>query len=465
MFQRTFGKEELSFSTDRADKALSNIEFHLFGELDYTPIAVARALLYKRIPNTTGVGIYTQPFIDSDDLMLEIENRMFYIFPTTDEELNKCRAFADSGFLNDSWLENEPVEKFLKPCFECKCWINEQAKQTIFIAMSTQKKHHHLSLAIFPKLMPWLFKTTPLTSNELVMLNTLTQLNPDEFRSAVDALYDTKLVNQLLFEDDMKALVRRSRLGLVSRAEKDLKDVQQKVENAESMIRGFYLLLREREQAYSAAKMLEGEPENTSTLKAAIQNNPNLENISFDDESTLSLTLRGYLDVFDVDVFESIASNRNGWYYTRYCTDYSVETRQKLLRAIFSDDPLFKIAVRGKISFNLNSLVIKHNTVKDNDVYVNPHLAYYNCSGTAYKTQMYNAEKNCDVLELISLANASLHSINVSESATFGSLLRDFFSSNDIRYADAKMLECTENGKMYTVGEAIEYLKNKEHEE
>lgn len=463
VFSQTYDHGSMHFINNRFEKTFKNLVYVRNGTFDETPAAVVRSLLYKRVPLTTKVTVYnlTAP----EATVYDDENRLTFVFPQNISDLEQCNSFIESGFLSENWQENEPIENFLKPVFDCKCWINTQKKQTIFLSKSVKISHHHLALAIFPKLMPWLFEEVPLTADELTMLNTLTKASADDFEKAVEALYDDVYISSLTFDDDLKSLVARSRDAFISKAKDAVTEARQRSEELEERLRESYVKLREKQLAYSAAELLAEKEDDTDALKTAIQANRNLESFSFESDSVFKIGLRGYLDLFDVDVFESLANNKTGFYYCRYESNYTLEERQMLLRAIFSDEPVFKIAVRGIFKFDLANLTIQHIAARNNEIYFNPHLKYYNCFGSTYKVRIYNAEKDCNVLELISLANASLHSINVSESATFGRLVADFFGKYS-NYRDLRMLECTEDGAMYTVDQAINYLKDKkEHEE
>lgn len=462
MFAQTYTYASMHFIDKRFEKTFKNLVYIRKETYDETPSAVMRSLLYKRVPADITVTVSNLNI--PERIAYNDENRLTFVFPQNAEDLEECSSFIESGFLTENWQENEPIENFLKPVFDCKCWINTQKKQTVFISKSVKITHHHLALAVFPKLMPWLFEGVPLTSEELAMLNTLTKSSTDEFEKAIEALYDDVYISRLTFDDDLKSLVARSRDVFVSRAKDAVTEARQQSEELEERLRESYMKLREKQLAYSAAELLAEKEESTDALKTAIQTNRNLETFSFESDSIFKIGLRGYLDLFDVDVFESLANNKTGFYYCRYESNYLLEERQMLLRAIFSDEPVFKIAVRGIFKFDLSNLTVQHVAVKNNEVYFNPHLKYHNCFGSTYKVRIYNAEKDCDILELISLANASLHSINVSESATFGRLVADFFGKYSA-FRNLKMLECTEDGAMYTVDQAINYLKDKKENE
>lgn len=463
MFSTIYGRDSLRFTNKKADKIFSNICFTQVVTNNQTPCAtpcaVARALLYKRISNTN-VSVFTLP--EPKYISYAGSNVISFIFPKTDN-LEACKNFISNNTLSGEWVENKPIENFLKPCFDCAVWINEQRKMTIFVALSTKISHHHLSLAVFPKLMPWLF-TSPLTEEELAMLNALTQTDAEEFEQKIERLYDEKYVTTLTLDSDLIDLVGRTQRKALEKTKEKLSEIKSRARMIEEKLQETYQNLRDQEAVYSALELMKDTTKSIKEVKEVIQSNKNLETFLVDD-SEIKLKIRGYLDVYNVDVFESIVDNKNSWYYTEYQTDYALDERKMLLKAIFSDDPMFKIAVRGNFRFNLDTLNIKHeNTIYANDIYINPHLQYYGCFGSTYKTKILQAESNCDIPELISLATASLHSINVSESATFGRLIKDFFEI-DSPFKDKKMLECTENGAMYNVHEAIEYLKNKESEE
>lgn len=463
MFSSPFRYNSLRFINEKADKTFNNICFTRIGTDDQTPLAVIRALLYKRISADTSVSINSLP--DPTCISYTGTNVISFIFPNATDDLEACKRFINSNTLSEDWVENKPIENFLKPYFNCMCWINEQQKLTIFIVLSTRLSHHHLSLAIFPKLMPWLFNSSPLTEEELTMLNALTQTDIEDFERKIECLYDENYIGTLTFDPDLKNLLEKAQRTALENAKKKLNETKYRVQTMEEKLREVYQTMREEEIAYSALELTKDATKNIEPIKAVIQSNKNLETFLIESDSEIKIKLRGYLDIYNVDVFESIVDNKNSWYYIGYRTNYNLDERQMLLKAIFSDDPTFKIAVRGSIRFNLDNLTIKHESVKyANDVYVNPHLEYYNCFGTTYKTRMFQAEKDYNIPELISLANASLHSINVSESATFGRLIKDFFEINS-SFEDRKMLKCTENGTMYNVHDAIEYLKNKENEE
>jgi hypothetical protein len=174
----------------------------------------------------------------------------------------------------------------------------------------------------------------------------------------------------------------------------------------------------------------------------------------------MRILIKGYLDVFDPEAYKTLARNSGSWYWARTGTIMGpfmrYENRKLVMDAIFGDNPIFKIKTYAKYLLNLDHSEVgsgdHHRNEGENvsDRYPNPHLYYASCLGS-YRSHINRALQRGDLVGAISQCITSAHSVNVTESATFGCLCRDLFTSTN------SILEGPD-GESYTVLQAYEYL-------
>ncbi len=181
------------------------------------------------------------------------------------------------------------------------------------------------------------------------------------------------------------------------------------------------------------------------------------------DSSSLEFIADGYLENFDLDMYERISENYDGYMYDDYDVSNSafesVYTRKKFMDAIFSDEPLLKIKVCGYYRIDLSGYVetIAGYTypVEYSDMMPNMHLQRHHCLGNQ-KPLIEAALRNGDYIGAIEQCVCSAQSINVGESATFPSVLKALFASG------AKKIIELPDGTSVSPTEALRWLEAQE---
>lgn len=188
---------------------------------------------------------------------------------------------------------------------------------------------------------------------------------------------------------------------------------------------------------YNAVKTGQ-KPINTHELRDMFQSSKNLD-LQYANENEMKFIIRSRIVNFDAA------------YWNRKDHD-SVVT--KVLNYTFCDKPLFEINTIACIkicppSFRGDEEVYGYNEV------THPHIGRYNCWGTAGQA-MTDAVLNCDFVQAVNIAIASVSSINLLDATVVSRLIID------IENHRGQIFYCTETRTNMTLKEALKYLEEKE---
>ena len=374
-------------------------------------------------------------------------------------------AKFDSVSFPDAFHEFADVREFFSSKMVCRAAINEVNKITIILVMNMNLKRYHLAQCIIPKLLPWFFNRSRITPNEMALLRSLREIRPAEYERLIDVLCDSEQFRRKHTAAAMSNFRRRGLERQKKDAERAITNYNNTIERLNSDILSQLRLLNDENMKLSGIlTALNSDDDASDELTQFISRNRNIKMV-VSDRNGLNFVIRGYLDVFDAESYRTLARNVNSWYWsygTRHGGVFSSrEARKKVVDAIFGLNPTFRLKTCAAfhIDPDSNSVNARSHYAFDsdyNDCYPNPHLYYNSCLGS-HRTPINRAIHRGDLVGAISQCISSVHSINVTESASFHYIFDDIFSNRHAILEDM-------NGQAYTVQQAYEYLCNQERQ-
>lgn len=431
---------------------LLNVEWEKTNYFDCTLPTTLRALLYGRIQNET-LHVKMSQVIDDEDC-----NAIAKIYKNTVEPTLHVvwATYKTANSLNvfDSlpgFTLNQEIVNFFKGYAGIKAYLNDQNKTCIVVIENCNLKRYHLAQVALPKMLPWCFEK-PLTQSEVELLQTFAENSLSNYIAKLNALIDEKGAKKYLWALSIEKIGEMMHKKEIEELEGLITNDETSIEALEGRLRKVYYSLNEKKLKMSALICDKNQWKDES-FAYFIANNEDICYFNVANETVL-IEINGYLDIYDSDAFSTIMSNPNSWYRIYKKNDWSYEDYVMLLTSIFGDNPKFKVRVAQGFKLDLNRYNVCAAHVSSEacqNRLCNPHLEYYNCFG-GYGATIIKHLANRKYIDAISICVTSLHSVNVTESASFSKLLRDL-SNTTIKCLEAK------DGTLLTPNEAIAKIK------
>lgn len=450
-----------SLNNSRQTNFLKNEYFDNIQSLDLffdkSIIANLRALLYKRISKDEQIYLrYNVINSVTNDVFLKDSANVntFYFIDFRD-------PFEDSldVFINKYVQDMEPVDEiteFFKGFIKCRIFITRETKTCVCIISEISLTKFHLLQVALPKMLPWFFETNPLTQGELEMLSALGGDDFADYLKKLNALFDYNFAKLKMLHKSSDEIFTRVRDAKIKNCEDSIRSFFNTVNDLKWQLSDAYKHINETNIVLSALKSV---PDNENIARdfiSFVSNNKDIVEYDYDD-GVISLNINGYIDVFDVDMYETISSNDDSWLWNHVFWGNRNDFK-KLADSIFSDHPKYKIRTSSIFRLNIdeNEVRVSYRN-SDENMTKNPHLGYHHCLGQ-YEEKIIEALGTNDLIGAISICISSLHSVNVTESITFGELIEDLGESQEARFLEG------EDGDFYTPREAFEKLVKEENE-
>lgn len=365
----------------------------------------------------------------------------------------------------DGFVESKDIYEFFVSKMHCRMFINEANKTTIVMILNMDNKKYHLVQCVIPRMIPWLFERGKFSVIERDLLYGLTDRYSKIYEKKINDICDTNAFRQKYTAAVMSSFKRRGLERQQHSIERDINSYRTQIDRMQCEL--LSLMRKMNDENYKlngVLTALNSDIESNDELAQFVAANKNIQMV-VDQDDSISFIIRGHLDIFDPEAYRTMSRNINSWYWTtgpRMGIFASRENKKKVLDAIFGNDPIFKIKTCGYFrlsgEYGDASAKSRHNYGAEYvDCYPNPHLNYNSCLG-AHRAPINKALSAGDMVGAVSQCISSVHSVNVTESASFRYLLNDIFETT------TPILDGPEN-RSYTVAQALEYLNKKEHQD
>ena len=381
-------------------------------------------------------------------------------------EKNRSAALAtiDDSFIRvyPKFSELKDLSAFVANQANMRFYINEEDRSVVVFVDNLNLRLYHYVQSLISRLLPWYFKDKPLENQERELVKSLIRRTATNYERLIEEFankYDfrRKKIEKLL--DGFEIAAKRQHLRIV---DNELNNIENSIDYNVNQYRD-YIRQREAKMIEKAGLMAQI---NSSCKESEILDyfmcNKHLDPVRVNG-TQLEFIVKCYLENFDVEMYERISSNFNGYMYYDYDVTNDVfadvKVRKKFMDAIFSDEPILKIKTCAHYLIDLTGYVEARAgyqyPIEYNDMLPNAHIHYHGCLGNQ-RPLIEEALRNGDNIGAIEQCVCSAKSINVGESATFPYMLKAIFS-----LSAEKIIELPDGTSCYPT-EALRWLEAQE---
>lgn len=447
---------------------------------DISFVASLRAFLKDRIGdaevifNTNGIGMAA-----SDVKSANPENLFKSIFEYPGDAKNRIQlTYADNvdgaaeafaaqlddeahGFVAnyEGYKEAQDLRVFAEKHVNARFYINEEQRSTVIFVVGLDQRRFHFLQTMIPRYLPWFFKGTPLTDLEKRIAISLNNRYATDYEAILQEIRDTIDLRDHMIKAIVGGFEKNSRAQQLENVRNEANATRRRIEENVASYRDLISMLDGINIRMLGLQAMVDSADENSELVDFFTRNKQITPV--DASGThLQFIVKGYLDIFDPDMYAKMASNDRSHLFT----DYSIEnskfrlkaTRKKFLDAIFGEDAVLKIKCCAFYDVDLRGDVSSSRgygfPAEFKDFAPNPHLEYHNCLGN-HRQFISECLRNGDMLGAVSQCISSARSINIGEGMTVSRFLKFIFGT------DKKIIELPDGTSMTPV-DALEWLGN-----
>ena len=439
-----------TLTSEIANKLFPNI--HVSGALDISFLSTLRVLLHRRLPqnetvhltckaknytahdiSTASVASCMSSFVSELSQFSSASDHNIYIIYATqtgagEKMLDMVKANAGIGKrYMSNFTRRDDLQIFFARKVNALFYTDDTERNTIIFVDKLELKHFHVLQMMLPKYLPRLFTENPLTEAEIKLLKCTGEKTSIEYE---------RLIESFANELDIRAEIIRSKLaGFETMYERVRID---ELRSEISILQDEYTLHlakaravadKIQEQMYTLAG-LEGfiqTQSGDSELAEYFMCNKNLT-ITHVAGSKIEFIVHGYVDIYDIDAFETYVENLSGYFYANLNSAVTPEQMEKLYMAIFSDGK-YKLRICAAYTADMRTglrafrdYVFPHES---RTYFPNPHIQSLGCIGT-YAGRFHEYMQKRDYVGAIDQAVVSARNLNFYDSAVISAFARDF---------------------------------------
>lgn len=357
--------------------------------------------------------------------------------------------------------EAKDLEAFVEPFANVKIYIDEERCCTnIIVDRMDMRKFHALQMLI-PRYIPWFFNEDPLTQEELALLNTLHERYAPEYE---------RLIEEFAKKIDLRSAAIKSILGGF-----ELRAKQQQLKSAKDSLSRIDNNIRDNMISYSS--LIEQKDEVNlriagleAILEAGVVESELIDYFTANkclhptnaSGTHLHFIVSTYLESFDPEMYRTMSAREGSHLFSGYSVSTECfrerEPRKKLMDAIFSEEPIFRVKSCSCYDLDIRGSVDVHGGYnfgpKFADRIENPHFKYHSCLGN-HRRYICDYLNDGDIMGAVEQCVSSAKSVNIGEGATIRYFLPELFNCKQ------PVLEL-EDGTCMNPEEALKYLEEKE---
>lgn len=361
------------------------------------------------------------------------------------------------------YVELKDLSAFVAKQANMRFYINEENRSVAVFVNNLNSRLYHYVQSLVSRLLPWYFKDKPLDEQERELVKSLIKKTPTDYERLIEEVaskYDFRKKKLEKMLGGFETVAKRQHLDMV---ESNLTEVEDRISRNISQYRELIQKRNEKmiERAGLISQINASNTENEILDYFVCNKHLDLINVS---STQLKFIVSCYIENFDLEMYERISTNFDGYMYTEYnITNEAfedVKVRKKFMDAIFADEPLLKIKTCAYYCIDLTGWVETCQGFSYPHEYENMlpnmHLHRHGCLGDQ-RPLIEECLRNGDNIGAIEQCICSAKSINVGEDVTFIHVLKALFDS------DAKKIIELPDGTSYTPTEALRWLETQEN--
>lgn len=453
---------------------------------DYTLLALTRALLFKRLKPEDGnfavkirnANYSTRTLSQNepatifnamvDDNSLPRSITLCYVSsdPESSARLfemldDKQRGFAATyKYREEADLRQYVSQKHINARF----YFDDTTRSVVIVVDQMELRSYHFLIALMPRYIKWYLEEQPLDAEELQLCKSLTDRYPLRYEKMI-----AEFCSRIDFRSHrIKRLVgnfeKSSRQSQFRDAERRVNDANRRVQDNLDQYMALIRQLDDEKIRFEGIKQMINSASDSSELIEYFIRNKYINPTAANDRN-LDVIIHSYLDVFDPEQARRMIGRENSVMLAGYGISdnnsvfRNLENRKKFLKALFSDEPLFKIRTCAHFRLDLRGEVTPsrgyHYPVEEyRDMIPNPHLDRYECLGQN-RDMMRKRLLAGDTVGCLMQCVASTKCLNMSDTTVVQYFMDKLFHSV------AKIIELPDKTRM-TCAEAFEWMLNQE---
>jgi len=469
-----------TLTSDVANTLFSNVD--AISAMDASFLSTLRVLLHKRLPQDEYVHFNCKELqIGKDSIVAASTSQCMSWFASSflsppaggheitivyntspdagEKMLEIVKANAGDGKrYMANFTRRDDLQVFFARKVKALFYTEDTGRNAIIFAERLELKHFHALQMMIPKYLPSLFADTPLTEAEINLLKSTGG------KSAID--YE-RLIEGFARELDIRAEIIRTRLsGFETGFERARADelrneigaFQNEYEVHLSNAREVANKMQERMYTLAGLEAVIQKHEGDSELAEYFMCNKNLT-ITRVVGTKIEFVAHGYVDIYDIEAFETYVGNHRGYFYSGLSNAVSPAQMEKLYTAIFSECK-YKLRICAAYTADMRTglrafrdYVFPHES---RTYFPNPHIQGFGCIGS-YGGLFQESMQKRDYVGAIDQAVVSARNINFYDSAVIAAFARDFSRTT---------IKCLErpDGTLLSPKEAIKELEGGDDE-
>lgn len=421
-------------------------------------LAIAARMLYEnRATSDNPVHFRYESFTSPNKDNL---NALFASTPANAVIFAIMNADFIAGFTpeGEGWDEQTDIQEYLKNELEFigKLFINHEAQKTIVMAQYLSQPLFHFLCALMPRYTPWIFEKFPLTDDDIKLVFSLKESEPDAFKAIVEHYSLSSEFNRKYAKMRLANVEQNIYLRAYSNQEQQYTSLNDRLDEyhnreAETLrqMRDVSYMMRGIKQAMNEAKKGESELANLFATDKRLR-------FVESSDSSFTFDVISKLEFFDPEMYTDIVDNEDSYFFE--CLDSNISDKydhddiRSFYDAIF-DSGAIKLHMAARYKLDVDTLevsTVSSARYRNDNCLPNPHIRHFNCLGDHHRYITENL-RNANMAGAVMQCIVSAESLNVGEAPTMEHFIGDISSNSD---------KCFElpDGTMCNMSEAIDWL-------
>ena len=401
--------------------------------------AILRALLLNRESARLHVGMRTGETAENEYTL------QFHASPIN-ELSEKLYVYQQRGFAEEKDLTRKVSSKSIRVHL-LRCGMNAG----VALIQKTNASAHNVrvfqTIAFLPRLLPRLFSEKPLSETEKALLSAAFFVDYNTIEEILEKLYkESDLSNAREKRMIHNAISHRMNMALRTARDQAINAEQRADSLLQQYTSSVQVAMEQTILAKAYERRIEAQSEDVEEIMAFIDSIKTVRVTV--DGNTMLLDVSGPLANFEPDAYRVIRDKPSAHFRSNIVGDH--EDALLFFDALFLEESIkVLIGARYAIETHVGVRGIKRHAIQG--TIPNPHIYYHACLGQ-FRCDMQEALAKSDFVGVISLCNASGVSLNIPESPTCGSFVRDVTSGSQ------KAIQLP-TGEIVTYRKAVSWLK------
>lgn len=451
MFPMVIRQDATPFTAPPSDNIFSNINGRSFRG-DYSFAATLRALLKDRIPaeDTLTMMLVERPMVNHDGYR-DVDALCSHMFSHTpkceicivnlgrrgemaeaqtkvfDVALSSAGGFELKSDISILMEQTKLLER-------CRIYVNRDAKACIVVVNNLSLNTWHALQCLIPRMLPAYFADKRLTQQEMELIGSLNVETSERYIEVMGRMAEGIDFRGHLIRNIVGNIMTTAANNHIRSLEKSIAGIRDRLEELMFQYRNHTIELDQKNAALAGYIIRK----NAGAKDEEFLNFLTQMSWFTPEDNTgegFTFVVRTYLDMFDPDMFETMADNNDSHIWEAgYGNGFEDRVdRRLLLDAIFGHEATFKINSCAYFNLDVRGVIDSCRgysfPAAFKDCIPNPHLNYFDCFGDHYSL-INDRIQSGDLMGAVMQCKTSASSLNVGESPTMRRFLEDLFTTD-----------------------------------